>query len=182
MSCDRFEKELEKPGNWQTLQVNDVFTRHRQGCPVCQKKFAEYAQLFEALKSDAPAMPDESYWAAFPALVRERIESRKAHHVWKPVLAWGSGLAALLVIVGVVFFRPGQEPDLSNMTASEAFNYLTPENNINGTANLSENALTSFSAQAEEELIGKYEVDALVYTLSEEELQKLEERLKSFKL
>lgn len=182
MNCDRFEKELEKLGNWQTLRADDAFTRHRRECPTCENKFAEYAELCEVLKSDTPTMPDESYWASFPTLVHERIESRKARPVWKPVLAWGSGLAALLLVVGIVFFRPGQKADLSNMTAGEAFKYLSTSSEVNDTINLSENSFTSFAAQAEEEVIGKNEVYELVYTLSEDELQKLEERLKSFKL
>jgi len=181
MNCDRFEEELEKPGSWQTTQTDDDFTRHRSECPICQKKFAEYARLSELLKSDAPPMPDDSYWAVFPALVRERIESRKGRPIWKPALVWGSGLAALLLVAGIFLFQRSPKPDLQKMTAVEAFDYLSASNGTGGIS-LPEMTLTSYAVQAEDELISKNEVDELVYNLTEEQLKELEERLKSFKL
>jgi len=47
---------------------------------------------------------------------------------------------------------------------------------------LPENTLITVAAQAEDELVGTLKVEELVYTLSDEQLKTLEEKLKSFKL
>ena len=181
MNCRRFEEELEKSGTLKALETDAVFGEHLKVCPICQAKRAEHARFFEMLAADQPPLPDDTYWVSFPALVRERIEKTKPRPRWKPVLGWSLPAAALIFVVGIALFVSKEKTNLANLTAEEAFNYIgTPEETADFP--LPENTLTSVAAQAEEELVGTLKVEELVYTLSEEQLKTLEEKLTDFKL
>lgn len=182
MNCRRFEEELEKRGSLKALETDATFGEHLKSCPVCQAKRAEYIQLFEALKADQPPMPDDAYWASFPALVRERIEKAKARPRWKPVLGWSLPVAALVLIAGIALFTSREKPNLANLTAEEAFNYSETASDTAMEIPLPENTLTAVAVEAEEELVGTLKVEELVYTLSDEQLRVLEEKLENFKL
>lgn len=182
MSCDKFEKELENRGGLKALQADAAFARHRQECPVCEKKWVEHSKLFKLLQADAPPMPDESYWASFPTLVREKIEAKKSRPVWKPVLVFGTPVAVLILITGIFFFKGGTSTDLKNLTAGDAFKYAEPAEESNLDLSISENTLTSLAGEAEEEIVGRNNVEELVLSLTDEQFKKLEENLESFKL
>jgi hypothetical protein len=127
-------------------------------------------------------MPDERYWASFPALVRERLEAKKARPVWKPVLAFGTPIAVMVLIAGIFLFNRGGSPDLRNLTAGDAFNYAEPADASNLDLGLSENSLASFFGEAEKEIVGRNNIEELVFLLTEEQFKKLEENLKGLKL
>ena len=182
MNCSRFEEELEKQGDLKVLETDAAFSGHLKSCPDCQAKQAEYIRLFEMLKADQPPMPDETYWAAFPALVRERIEKEKSHPRWKPVLGWGLPVTALVLVAGIALFTSREKPNLANLTAEEAFTYTETTSDTAADIPLPENTLTTVAAQAEDELVGTLKVEELVYTLSDEQLKTLENRLTNFKL
>lgn len=182
MNCHKFEEELEKWGNLKTLETDAAFSEHLKVCPACQAKRVEYTPLFEMLASDQPSMPDDTYWAAFPALVRERIEKSKNHPRWKPILGWSLPVAALLLVAGIAVFVPKKQTNVANLTAEEAFSYNEVNSDTVADIPLPENTLTTVAAQAEEELVGTLKVEELVYTLSEEQLKTLEEKLTNFKL
>jgi hypothetical protein len=182
MNCRKFDEELEKRGTLKALEADDAFGEHSKSCPACQAKRAEYAQLFEALKADQPPMPDEAYWAAFPALVRERIEKAKPRPRWKPVLGWSLPVAALVLIGGIALFSSKDKPDLANLTTEEAFDFDGAVSDAAIEIPLPENTVSAVAAQAEEELVGTLKVEELVYTLSDEQLNELEKKLEHFKL
>ncbi len=182
MNCRRFEEELEKLGNLKTLESDTAFSEHLKSCPACQAKQVEYIRLFETLKTDQPPMPDDAYWASFPALVRERIEKAKSRPRWKPVLGWSLPVAALFLVAGIAILVPKRQNNVANLTAEEAFSYTEATPDTAADIPLPENTLTAVSAQAEEELVGTMKVEELVYTLSEEQLQTLEQKLTNFKL
>ncbi len=182
MNCRRFDEELENRGSLKALESDAAFSEHLKGCAACQAKRAEYIQLFEALKVDRTPMPDEIYWVSFPVLVRERIEKSKARPRWKPVLGWSLPVAALFLVAGVAFFVPKKQANVANLTAEEAFSYAEATSDTTADIPLPENTLTAVAAQAEEELVGTLKVEELVYTLSEEQLQTLEQKLANFKL
>lgn len=182
MNCNRFEVELEKLGTLKTLETDPAFGEHLKVCPDCQVKRTEYVRLFETLAFDQPSMPDDTYWAAFPALVRERVEKSNNHPRWKPILGWSLPIATLFLVAGVAFFVPKKQTNVANLTTEEAFNYVNGTRETAADLPLPENTLTSVAAQAEEELVGTLKVEELVYTLSEEQLKTLEEKLTHFKL
>lgn len=182
MNCHKFEEELEKRDNLKTLETDAAFGEHLKSCPDCQARRAEYRELFELLKTDRPAMSDDAYWASFPALVRERIEKAKARPRWKPVLGWSLPVAALVLIAGIALFTSREKPNLANLTAEEAFNYSGTASDAAMEIPLPENTLTAVAIEAEEELVGTLKVEELVYTLSDEQLRVLEEKLENFKL
>ena len=182
MNCRRFEEELEKQGGLKALQTDAAFSEHLKDCPACQAKQVEYIRLFEILKTDRPPMPDETYWAAFPALVRERIKKEKSHSRWKPVLGWGLPVVALVLIAGIALFTSKENPNLANLTAEEAFNYTETTSDTATDIPLPEKTLITVATQAEDELVGTLKVEELVYTLSDEQLKTLENKLTNFKL
>ena len=182
MNCRRFEEELEKLNTLKALETDAAFGEHLKVCPTCQAKRAEYVQLFDVLMADQPPMPDEAYWASFPALVRERIEKTKTRPRWKPVLGWSLPVAALILMVGIAMFVSKDKSNLANLTTEEAFSYAEATSDTAADISLPENTLTAVAAQAEEELVGTLKVEELVYTLSEEQLQTLEQKLANFKL
>lgn len=182
MNCHKFEEELEKLGTRKALETDSDFSEHLKNCPTCQAKRAEYTQLFDILMADQPPMPDEAYWASFPALVRERIEKVKARPRWKQVLGWSLPVAALILVTGVAVFVPKKQTHVANLTAEEAFSYEETLADTAADIPLPENTLTAVTAQAEEELVGTLKVEELVYTLSDEQLKTLEEKLTNFKL
>jgi len=181
MNCHKFEEELQKSSTLKAIEADAAFGEHLKACPVCQVARAEYTRLFDLLAADQPPLPDDAYWASFPALVRERIEKVHSRPRWKPVLGWSLPAAALIFVMGIALFVSKEKPNLANLTAEEAFNYT---GTIEEAADLPlpENTLTSVAAQAEEELVGTLKVEELVYTLSEEQLKTLEEKLTDFKL
>jgi hypothetical protein len=182
MNCRKFEEELEKQGTLEALETDAAFGEHLKSCPACQAKQLEYWELFEALKADRPPMPEEAYWASFPALVRERIEKAKVQSRWRPVLGWSLPVAALVLVASLTLFTSREKPNLANLTTEEAFDY---EGAVLDTAveiPLPENTLAVIAAQAEEELVGTLKVEELVYTLSDEQLNELEAKLENFKL
>ncbi len=181
MNCAKFEKELENIG-LKALQADAAFARHRQECLVCEQKFAGHIKLFNLLEADAPSMPDDSYWASFPALVREKIEAKKSRPVWKPVLAFGTPVAVLVLLAGIFFLNPGNNRDLKNLTAEDAFKYVEQTAEADFDLSISENMLAGLAGEAEEEIVGRNNVEELVFTLTDEQFKKLEENLKSFKL
>ncbi|MCI0597256.1 MAG: hypothetical protein L0Z48_12045, partial [candidate division Zixibacteria bacterium] len=168
MNCQRFEEELEKQGNLKALEAGSAFGEHLKSCSVCQAKRAEYIQLFEVLKTDRPPMPEDAYWASFPALVRERIEKAKSRPHWRPVLGWSLPVAALVLVAGIALFTSREKPNLANLTTEEAFNYAGAADSA-ADIPLPENTVTAVAAQAEEELVGTLKVEELVYTLSDEQ-------------
>lgn len=182
MNCRKFEEELEKQGTLEALEADAAFDEHLKSCPACQAKRAEYGALFEALKADRPPVPDDAYWASFPALVRERIERAKARPRWKLVLGWSLPVAALVLIAGIALFSSKDKPDLANLTTEEAFDFDGAVSDTAIEIPLPENTVSTVAAQAEEELVGMLKVEELVYTLSDEQLETLEEKLKNFKL
>ncbi|HXF49155.1 MAG TPA: hypothetical protein VNL73_07000 [Verrucomicrobiae bacterium] len=182
MNCRKFDEELEKQGTLKALEADATFGEHLKGCPVCQAKQAEYIWLFETLKADRPPMPDEAYWASFPALVREKIEKANARPRWKPVLGWSLPVAALVLIAGIALFSSKDEPNLANLTTEEAFDYAEATSDTAIEIPFPENTASTVAAQAEDELIGTLKVEELVYTLSDEQLSVLEEKLENFKL
>ena len=182
MNCRRFEEELENRGSLKALETDAAFGEHLKVCPTCQAKRVEYARLFEKLKADQPPMPEDAFWASFPALVRERIVKSKARPRWKPVLGWSLPVAALILVAGIAIFVPKKQANVANLTAEEAFTYNGEASDTAADIPLPENTLTAVSAQAEEELVGTLKVEELVYTLSEEQLQTLEQKLTHFKL
>ncbi|HLG93328.1 MAG TPA: hypothetical protein VI546_00665, partial [candidate division Zixibacteria bacterium] len=157
------------------------FSEHLKGCSNCQARRAEYRELCEALKADQPPMPEEAYWASFPALVRERIEKAKSRPRWKPILGWSIPVAALVLVAGLALFTSKDKPNWANLTTEEAFSYAGASDSA-ADIPLPENAVTAVAAQAEEELVGTLKVEELVYTLSDEQLKTLEEKLENFKL
>lgn len=180
MNCRRFEEELEKQGGLKTLETDAALGEHLKTCTACQARRAEYRELFELLKTDRPPMPEEAYWAAFPALVRERIEKAKSRPRWKPVLGWSLPVAALVLIAGVALFVSKEKPNLANLTTEEAFSYAPQDSAAD--IPLPEGTVTTVETQAEEELVGTQKVDELVYTLSDDQLNQLEKKLTNFKL
>ncbi len=181
MICHRFEEQLKKLGSLKALEADAAFGKHLKTCPACQAKRTEYIQLFDALMADQLPMPDDAYWASFPALVQERIEKSKARPRWKLVFGWSLPVAAMLFVVSIAVFMPKKQVNVANLTAEEAFNYAGASDSVPDIP-LPENTLTSVSAQAEDELIGQNNVDELVLSLTDEQFQKLEIKLKSFKL
>lgn len=181
MNCRRFEEELENRDSFKALEADTAFGEHLKNCPTCQASRAEYIQFFEALKADQPPMPEEAYWASFPALVRERIEKAKARSRWKPILGWSIPAAALVLFAGIALFTSREKSNLANLTAEEAFSYAGESDSASDIP-LPENTVTAVAAQAEEELVGTLKVEELVYTLSDEQLETLEEKLENFKL
>lgn len=182
MNCHKFENELEKWGNLKAVETDAAFGEHLKTCFDCQAKRSEYTRLFEMLASDLPKMPDDTYWASFPAIVRENIEKTKARPRWRPVLGWSLPVAALVLVAGIVLFTSKDKPNLANLTAEEAFNYAEATPDTAADIPLPENTLSTVSIQAEDELVGTLKVEELVYTLSEEQLKTLEEKLTDFKL
>ena len=182
MNCRRFDEELEKQGGLKALQTDAAFGGHLKCCPICQAQLAEYVQLFETLKTDQPPMSEGAYWDAFPALVRERIEKDKAQPRWKLVLGWSLPVAALVLIAGIALFTYREKPNLADLTAEEAFTFNGGTSDSAADIPLPENTLTTVAAQAEDELVGTLKVEELVYTLSDEQLKTLENRLTNFKL
>jgi len=182
MSCRKFEEELEKWGSLIALETDPAFVGHLKACPVCQSRRSEYAQFLTLLEADQPPQPDETYWASFPALVRERIEKAWPLPLWKPLLAWGLPVVAMLLVVGIALFTSKERPDLTNLTTEEAFNFNGQLSENFAEFPLPENAVSSVTAQAEEELVGTLKIEELVYTLSDEQLKTLEEKLTDFKL
>jgi len=182
MNCRKFEEELEKQGNLKALETDAAFGEHLKNCPACQAKRAEYGELVDLLKADQPPMPDETYWASFPALVHERIEKAKARPRWKPVLGWSLPAVAMVLIVGVALFMSKDKPNLTNLTTEEAFSYAGAASDTAIEIPLPENTVSFITAQAEEELVGTRKVEELVYTLSDEQLNALEQKLTNFKL
>lgn len=182
MNCRKFEEELENKGGLKALETDAAFGEHLRNCPACQAQRAEYVELFETLEADQLPMPEEAYWAAFPALVRERIEKNKARPRWKPVLGWGVPVAALVLIAAAALFVSKGKSNLANLTTEEAFNYAASPSDSLGDIPLSQKTLASVAAQAEEELVGTSKVEELVYTLSDEQLKALEEKLNAFKM
>ncbi|MGH8003104.1 MAG: anti-sigma factor family protein [Limisphaerales bacterium] len=182
MNCRRFEEELEKLGTLKALETDAALREHLNACSDCQTKRLEYVRVFEMLKADQPSMPDDAYWASFPALVRERIEKAKSRPRWKPVLGWSLPAAALILVVGIAFFVSKEKPNLANLTTEQAFSYAEVAPDTAADIPLPENTLTSVTAQAEDELVGTLKVEELVYTLSEDQLKTLEEKLTNFKL
>ncbi len=181
MNCRRFEEELENRGNLKALEADTAFGEHLKSCAACQAKRAEYLLFFEALKTDQPPMPDDAYWAAFPALVRERIEKAKSRPRWKPILGWSIPVAALVLVAGIALFTSKEKPNWANLTAEEAFRYAESADSA-ADIPLPENTVSAVAAQAEEELVGTLKAEELVYTLSDEQLKTLEEKLENFKL
>ena len=181
MNCRRFEEELENWGNLKTLEADAPFDEHLKICPACQAKRDEYIQFFEVLKADQPTMPEDTYWASFPVLVRGRIEKAQAHSRWNLVLGWSLPTATLVLIVGIVLFTSKDKPNLANLTTEEAFSYAESSDSASDIP-LPENTVTAVAAQAEEELVGTLKVEELVYALSDEQLKTLEEKLTNFKL
>ncbi|MCI0331189.1 MAG: hypothetical protein L0196_09665 [candidate division Zixibacteria bacterium] len=182
MNCRRFEEELKKWDGLKALDIDAAFGEHLKSCPACQARRAEYGELFDALKADQLPMPEESYWASFPALVRERIEKISLRPRWKPILGWSLPVFAVVLVVGIALFVSKEKPDLANLTAEEAFDYNAPLAETVADLPLPENTVSFITAQAEEELVGSMKVEELVYTLSDEQLKTLEEKLTPFKL
>ena len=182
MNCQRFDEEMKKQGGLKALEIDASFGEHLKSCPDCQAWRAEYRELFELLKTDRPAMPDDAYWASFPALVRERIEKAKARPRWKPVLGWSLPVAALVLIAGIALFTSKEKSNLANLTAEEAFTFNGGTSDSAADIPLPEITLSTVAAQAEDELVGTLKVEELVYTLSDEQLKTLENRLTNFKL
>ena len=171
---------MKKQGGLKALEIDASFGEHLKSCPDCQARRAEYRELFELLKTDRPPMPEETYWASFPALVRERIEKAKSRPRWKPVLGWSLPAAALVLIAGIALFVSKEKSNLANLTTEEAFSYAAADSAAD--IPLPEGTVTTVEAQAEEELVGTQKVEELVYTLSDDQLNTLEQKLTNFKL
>jgi anti-sigma factor RsiW len=111
MKCRDFENWISGylDGELTAAQVQEM-DAHMAGCPSCGALLAELGSMDGMLRESGEMLPDEAYWGAFDARLKEKVDGVPAKQAWWDIFSMigrpALSLGAMALLVMLAFFTP----------------------------------------------------------------------------
>ncbi|MFQ5766885.1 MAG: hypothetical protein ACE5ID_02750 [Acidobacteriota bacterium] len=112
--CRRFQRRLvEEMAAGPPIGREADLEQHLEGCTACRDTEIRIRDLMAAMQAEDVPDPGASYWSSFSVRLHEGLARQApAHRLhWRPLAAWGSLAAALLLMAWLVPMKSGPAQD-----------------------------------------------------------------------